>query len=90
MPNRSRKQRLPDPATFAISIVEGVTGETLVEKPAPVPEPEPEKNAAAVELGRRGGLVGGKARAAKMTPEERTAAAKKAAAGRWGNKGQAR
>jgi hypothetical protein len=29
-----------------------------------------EKNPAAVELGRRGGLKGGKARAAKMTPEE--------------------
>jgi hypothetical protein len=31
-----------------------------------------EKNPAAVELGRRGGLKGGKARAANMTHEERS------------------
>jgi hypothetical protein len=38
-----------------------------------------EKNPAAVELGRRGGLKGRKARAAKMTPEERFESARKAA-----------
>jgi hypothetical protein len=32
---------------------------------------------------RAGGLKGGKARAAKLTPEERRQIAKKAAAGRW-------
>jgi hypothetical protein len=37
----------------------------------------------AAQLGRRGGLKGGKARAAKMTPEERSAAAKRAVEGRW-------
>jgi hypothetical protein len=42
-----------------------------------------EKNPAAVELGRRGGLKGGKARAAKMTPEERSESARKAAKARW-------
>jgi len=42
---------------------------------------------AAVALGRKGGLVGGKARAAAMTPEERRESAKKAAAARWGKKG---
>jgi hypothetical protein len=41
------------------------------------------KDPAAVALGRRGGLKGGKARADKMTAEERTAVAKKAAAARW-------
>lgn len=41
------------------------------------------KNPAAVALGRAGGLKGGKARAAAMTPEQRTAAAKKAANARW-------
>lgn len=41
------------------------------------------KNPAAVELGRRGGLKGGKARAAKLTPEERAAQARKAAQARW-------
>ena len=37
----------------------------------------------AVALGRRGGLKGGKARAAQMTPKERSESAKKAAAARW-------
>ena len=39
---------------------------------------------AAAELGRRGGLKGGKARAASLTPEERSEIAKKAAKARWG------
>ena len=47
-----------------------------------------EKNPAAVELGRRGGLKGGKARAAKLTPEERSEIAKKAAQARWAKKRQ--
>jgi hypothetical protein len=42
------------------------------------------KNPAAVELGRLGGLKGGKARAAKLSPAKRKAIAKKAAAKRWG------
>lgn len=37
----------------------------------------------AAALGRLGGLKGGKARAAKLTPEQRKAIAKKAAATRW-------
>jgi len=45
-----------------------------------------EKDEAAVLLGRRGGLKGGKARAAKLTPEQRSEIAKKAAAARWGKK----
>jgi hypothetical protein len=44
------------------------------------------KNPAAVALGRLGGLKGGPARAAKMTPEERTAAARKAVLARWSKK----
>ena len=47
-----------------------------------------EKNPAAVELGRRGGLKGGKARAAKLTPEERSESARKAAKARWAKKRQ--
>ena len=46
------------------------------------------KNPAAVELGRRGGLKGGKARAAKMTPEERSESAHKAANARWAKERQ--
>lgn len=41
------------------------------------------KDPAAVSLGRRGGLKGGKARAASMTPKQRADIAKKAAAARW-------
>ena len=37
-------------------------------------------------LGRRGGLKGGKARAAKMTPEERSESTCKAAKARWDKK----
>jgi hypothetical protein len=42
-----------------------------------------EKNPAAVALGKLGGLKGGKARAAKLTPEERKEIAQKAAKSRW-------
>lgn len=42
-----------------------------------------EKNPAAVALGRLGGLKGGKARAAKLTPEQRSEVARKAAKARW-------
>ncbi len=42
-----------------------------------------EKNPAAVELGRRGGLKGGKARAAELSPARRKSIARKAARKRW-------
>lgn len=44
------------------------------------------KNAAAVALGRKGGLKGGKARAESLTAKRRKEIAKKAAAARWGTK----
>ena len=47
------------------------------------PDPDDGKDPAAVALGRKGGEKGGKARAAKMTPEQRSEAAKKAASTRW-------
>jgi hypothetical protein len=43
----------------------------------------PEKNPAAVMLGRKGGLKGGKARAAKLSAEERSDIARNAAIARW-------
>lgn len=48
-------------------------------------EPPP-KLAAAVELGRLGGLKGGKARAAKLSAKKRAAIAKAAARARWDKK----
>jgi hypothetical protein len=41
------------------------------------------KNAAAVALGRLGGKKGGKARAEKLTPEQRKEIGRKAAQARW-------
>ena len=41
------------------------------------------KNAAAVALGRKGGRKGGPARAAKLTPEQRSESARKAVQARW-------
>jgi hypothetical protein len=41
------------------------------------------KDPAAVSLGRKGGLKGGKARADALSPKRRSQIAKKAAAARW-------
>jgi hypothetical protein len=43
----------------------------------------PKKNLHAVELGKLGGAKGGKSRAARLTPAERSAGARKAALARW-------
>jgi hypothetical protein len=44
------------------------------------------KNPHAVALGRLGGLKGGKARTAKLTPEQRSELARKAVLARWAKK----
>jgi hypothetical protein len=49
----------------------------------PKKEKHADKLPAAVELGRRGGKVGGPARAASMSDAERTASARKAGKARW-------
>lgn len=66
-----------DPMQRAKLVIDLATGEADVEL-------ERVKDPASVESGRRGGLIGGKLRAAKLTPEQRSAIAKKAAAARWG------
>jgi hypothetical protein len=71
-PNRPR-----DPNQLAKLIADIATGE--VEQK----DPNEGKDPAAVSLGRKGGLKGGKARAAKLTPEQRSEIAKKAAQKRW-------
>jgi len=76
MPERSKK-RPRDVNQLARQIVDEATGEAE-------PTPEPTKDPAAVELGRRGGLKGGKARAKKLSAKRRSEIAKKAAAARWG------
>jgi hypothetical protein len=79
MPDRSRK-RPADPNELARQIVDEATGAV------PPNAPDPEKDPAAVALGRKGGLKGGKARAEKMTPKQRSEAARHAARSRWENR----
>jgi len=52
-----------------------------------IPDEFEGKNPAAVLLGRLGGKRGGKARAAKLTPERRSEIARRAAAARWAKDG---
>jgi hypothetical protein len=80
MPKRSRMPT--DMNQLAAKVVEMATNDDA-------PPEDDGKDPAAVALGRQGGLKGGHARAAKMTPEERKASAKKAAAARWGKKPEA-
>lgn len=77
MPKRSSKKNIRDINVLAAHILEQATGE-------PIPKPgDATKNPAAVALGRLGGLKGGKARASKLTPEQRKEIAQKAAKARW-------
>jgi hypothetical protein len=76
MPYRSRK-RPRDPNELAKQLVDEATGDQ------PKYDPDEGKDPAAVALGRKGGLKGGKVRAANMSPEERREAARKAARARW-------
>lgn len=64
---------------LAKHIVDQSTGEIPKEEP---PQKR-EKNPAAVALGRLGGQKGGKARAEKLSDEERKEIARKAAEARW-------
>ena len=76
VPNRSSK-RGQGPKDFnqvAWEVVQKAIGEMPNEE-----LPDPTKNAAAVTLGRLGGLKGGNARAASLTPAKRKAIPKKAA-----------
>jgi len=74
-PSKNRRPR--DSALLAFHVMQEAVGD------APKYDPSAEqadKDPAAVALGKRGG----KARAAKMSPEERSEAARKAARARWG------
>ncbi len=78
MPDRSHK-RPRDANQLAKLIVDIATGEAE----EPKQDPAEGKDPAAVALGRRGGLKGGKARAERMTAEQRSEAARRAARARW-------
>jgi len=78
MPKRPRRPR--DPNELAFQVFQEAIGER------PRQDLGAGKNPAAVALGKLGGAKGGKARAAKMTPKQRSASARKAAAARWSKK----
>lgn len=81
-----RKKRDYDFSVTAYRVVQEATGEAEPRQEKPLSTEG--KNPHAVALGRLGGLKGGKARANKLTPEQRKEIAKKAAEVRWAKKGQ--
>jgi hypothetical protein len=88
MSDRSSK-RPRDPNQLAYRIIQEATGQVPKYDPreeVQPPAPDPNKNPHAVALGRLGGLKGGAARAAKLTPKKRSQIAAKAAKTRWGKK----
>ena len=85
MLDRSKK-RPRDPNQLAYQIMLESTGQAPkfnleVEKPV-----DPSKNPHAVALGRLGGIKGGAARAASLSPRKRSQIAAKAAKARWGKR----
>ncbi len=73
MPKGPQGQKRPaDAIGLAVLVGKIATGEV-----------EDTKRDAGTEANRKGGLKGGKARAAKLSPEKRKAIAKKAATKRW-------
>ena len=77
MPKRSSRPPETDPNRLAY-----LTVQKVIEAGG---EP-PSKDPLAVELGRRGGLKGGKARSESLSPARRKAIARRAARARWGKK----
>jgi hypothetical protein len=79
-----QRTKMPrDPNQLAKRIVDLATGQAA-------PEPVREKNPAAIARGHLGGIKGGHARAAKLTAEQRSESARRAAKARWqGNRPEA-
>lgn len=79
-PGMAKHPKRPrDPNQLAKMIVDLATGKA--DEPA-----GPAKDPAAADLGRRGGLKGGRARAQSLTPDQRSTIARKAAVARWAPK----
>jgi len=77
---KTPRKKHPDLNELAAVIVSEATEEEKPEKPIS------NKNPNAVALGRLGGLKGGKARSKKLTKQQRSEIARKAAAARWQKK----
>lgn len=80
---RSSKKLPKDPNQLAYEIVRMSTEEPEPTQEEPKPDERSEVSKYLSEIGRKGGLKGGKARAEKLSPEERKEIAKKAAQARW-------
>jgi len=72
-----RNKKEHDFSVTAFRVLQEATGQIE-------PKPAKKKNFDARALGHQGGLKGGKARAAALTPERRSLIAKRAALARWG------
>lgn len=72
-----KRTKMPrDPNQLAKAVVDFATGQRS-------PEPVREKDPAAIARGKLGGVIGGKVRASRMTPEQRSESARRAAKARW-------
>ncbi len=81
-----RLKRPRDPVQLGKLIGDILTGQ-VEDLAVAIRQDNDDKDPAAVSLGRRGGLKGGKARAAKMTAKQRAEIARKAAKARDGRYG---
>ena len=77
----NRLKRPRDPVELGKLVGDILTGQ--VEDRGPTPPIDHTKNQSAVELGRKGGLKGGRARAESLTPARRKEIAQNAANRRW-------
>ena len=84
-PTKKPKLR-PDVSETAHRVMLEATGQAP-KTPPPGERSEGEKDPEAVARGAKGGEKGGKARASKLTPEQREQAAQVAALARWKKKG---
>ena len=83
---KAKKKTRRDVVEIARSVVEQAISEKLTGEPLDPPEESQEpdtRNPAAVALSKLGASKGGKARAKKLTPEQRSQIARNAAKARW-------
>ena len=83
MADKKRKKKEYDFGITAFRVVQESTRQIETKPPE---KPPKKKNFDAKTLGHLGGLKGGKARANKLTPEQRKEIAQKAAKTRWKTK----
>jgi hypothetical protein len=87
MPKRKSIKKKPDDINvLAKSILDQTTGADLIDQEIVQKAIAEGKDPLAVLLGQRGGLKGGKARAAKLSKTKRKEIAQKAAKARWSKK----